>query len=491
MRCIDRRSDPIMELVVLGKMDQFLATLINWQTMHPSNAATTTKEFNISALLPSSNKQGIACYSYSDGGPLSNLEMVCWTSVFCLVLTGILLLLCYLYPPNEMELVLDMSSMATHIQSLRSNRNTLQKVTVKAFGHYEENELMPIFKELTQIPDLLTFAVELRLPVNILTYFLKEAQKLQDLSLYFQLTGSEGEIATLAESIQKHPSLKSISIESCSFDLDLDRRLDPLILALAELPTLQALSIFNLQSSCSVFSRLFQSTNLRTLELSTIPALALYHVEMLRTNQTLKTLVVPLHANTQEGWAELIRCNKSLQNLILVLEQFPTQHSRTSVDDIFLPIIMAIACNTTLKGLTLDVNDDASSVTIAPETSTVGSRCILALASSLRKNAFLSAVRIGPCSKAVRDDATILMELVKAVKHNFTLETFEIHAACSRILELPEVDFYLTCNKLGRRQILQNVSNATLLDFAIRHQNDPSTLFHIFSEKPEALLPCR
>ncbi|CAB9496534.1 expressed unknown protein [Seminavis robusta] len=528
-----------------------------WMRTIQTNASHCILDWIVLPAPSSASDNDNPC-NHGSSSTLSSLEMVFWTYLFCILLTGILLLLCHLYPSKELELVLDDSSIASHVQSLRSNQNTLRKVAILAFQHYAKTEIIPIFQELADVPQLLAVSMDLRfLPLSILTFFLQQpgAQKLKDLSLFFRLTRDTAqqrqEIEVMATVVQTHPSLSSISIESScrgntrptstATTATNDWLLDPLILALSNVPTLHSLFIYNLQSSTDVYNKLFQSTTLCTLEIAVYTTstqsmtmmLSPSTVKLLASNGTLKTLKVPLllSRETCTAWAHVIQHNKSLHTLTLIgyyssqRQQGCAANKQNIKGTCLLPVLKALACNSSIEHLTVEImnsfkagenntdyNNDRgllqehnhhftavdnyntnhnSSHSLTQLTTILSSPCVVrALAWSLTRNKAIKSIRIGPFSDST---AAILQDtLVPAIQYNLTLETLELFASNRSVVwKSPVVEFYLQCNRLGRANVLLHQSSSSpssLVDFLIQPQVDVRTMFHILSERPEALM---
>ena len=419
------------------------------------------------------------------------LQAVLFTSWFCLVLTAILLILCRMYPMVELDLVLDVTSISAHVDVLRCHLKSLQKVTVKAFGDYEEAELLPVFQELAELPELESFAADLRLPFHILSLVVKGAKKLKKLSLHFQLRDNnrDGDITTLIKSIRNHPSLTSIVIESCFYDAQLDINLDPLLLSVAEMQTVKSVSLYNLHCSNSVFSKMFQSSHLQSLEVSNIPNISKEQIEVMARNSSLKSLVAPIHPGTEEAWGRLVERNDALEELVLVVER--THRSHNPHRDVFIPVAKALGANKGLSSLTFDVLDLVQSTTSSEYGPTL--LCVEAIASSIARNSTLKSLRLGHCSERLRTDREVLKHLVEAVRGNYTLERLEFGTGSSpsRLVPIPEIDFFLRCNRNGRGRILRSGATslcAQMINFLIGHSTDTSMVYHLLLEKPEVIL---
>ena len=119
------------------------------------------------ALMSSPIMEGMPCF-----------QAVILTSMFCVVLTAILLLMCRLCPLNELELILDMNSTSAHVDTIQQHGRSVRRVKVKAFREFEEAELIPIFEELQRLPRLQSFAADLRLPFSMLSMIVGGAKKL-------------------------------------------------------------------------------------------------------------------------------------------------------------------------------------------------------------------------------------------------------------------------------------------------------------------------
>lgn len=426
------------------------------------------------------------------GGGMPCVQAVLVTSGFCAVLTVILLLLCRLYPMTEIELILDAYSPEAHVDAIRCHGKSLKKVTLKAFGEYQEEELTPIFQEVAELPLLETFAVDLRFPFSILSRVLKQAVKLKTLSLHLQLRDHDAsgeDVTTLIKSIQGHPSLATIAIESSFFDSEFDKKLDPLLYATQDMPTLRNLSLCNLQCSPTVFSRVLHSKNLLSLELSNIPVLTNKQIEILQKNQTLKGLMAPLHPGTEEAWGKLIQVNAVLEELMLVVEPGASKsiHQYPIKRQALLPVARALGTNQSLQSFTFDVNENLCASHIKRELGP-SLKCMQAIATSIAQNSSLNKLRLAHCAESTRQHGSTLQSWVLAVQQNYTLTQLELRTGgcCSQRLDIPEIDFYLKCNRAGRGNTLRR-RGAQVANFVIQHRSDVSIVFHMLLEKPELL----
>lgn len=349
---------------------------------------------------------------------------------------------------------------------------------------------------VAHLPRLQSFSSDLRLDFSMLAMVLEGATKLTELSLHFQLREEDrdGDITTLTKAIQKHPSLQTITIESSFYDPEFDRNLDPLLDALTDLPTLRSLSLYSLKCSPTAFSRIFQCRNLHSLEVSNTSIITPRQVRLLQRNQSLQTLIAPLHRGTEAAWGELVEHNTSLEKLMLVVETCPnlTNCNRNAL----LPVAKALAMNTSLQSLTFDVNENLTTTSASsshekePE---LGPSlvCMQAIATSIAKNHTLKSLRIGHCSERIRQNThNILQHLVNAVQTNYTLTCLELRtgSCCSRRLELPEIDFLLRSNRTGRGEILRGFAFCPpIVDYIVQHRLDINIVYHILLEKPEMI----
>lgn len=434
-----------------------------------------------------------------DPSTFSSIEMVAWTSAFCFTLTLTLMLWCYLHPPHEMVLMLDVTFMAADIERLRSSKKTLRKVSLKGFEDYDEADLLPLFQELAELPGLTSLTVDLLLPVSGLNCLLEGAKQLKELSLFFKLKGGKEDMLTLGNLIREHSSLEKVTINFCSYDqydgytsADSDKDLDPFIYALSELPTLRVLSIHNLQTSPACFTMLLRSKYIQTLKLSCIPPLSSDQVSLLLCNNTLESLSAPLQIGTEDVWGNLVRQSSTLNTLSLILESAPCTAKENPMNDVFLPIAKALAENASLRSISLDVNENLVGPLVAQRRG-ASSEFLRTMAISLKYNKTIKSITIGRCRDQIYPDTRVVFcELTEAIKANYTLEHLELlNSHGTSMYRNSEIDFYLKFNKAGRKRVLRasgkHRREQGMIHFLDQNQGDVTMIFHVLSEMPEAI----
>lgn len=408
----------------------------------------------------------------------------------------VILFLDYFYSTGELELVLDADTIQGHIQSVRNKRGNLKKISLKAFGDYTEQELYQLFQEIAAIPRLKAFSADMVLVVNLLTYLLQRAQHLRELTLMLQQRGSERDIERLADSIQRHPRLKTVSIESFPFDSPEweSTNLDPLLISLANLSCLRTLVIDNLKVSANAFDSLFQSPYIQKMDLSNVPLLIFdRQLQCLERNKTLHTLIAPIHDGTSEAWARMVQRNTALLELTLKHEGHPKHHPNDNAfldetsADIFLPVIEALGENTTLHSVSLQAHPNRYDTT---SKGGVSLKCLRTLANAIASNKTLKSISIDRCQEDVDISNDVQQDFAHALKYNFNLTKLEINITSFRKLVIPEAEFYLKCNRVGRGALLQGegcYDGTKVADFLIQNRGDLDVVFYMLSEMPAAI----
>jgi len=397
--------------------------------------------------------------------------------------------------------MLDTTFMEADIEKLRNNKKTLRKVTMKSYEDFDEAYLLPLFQELAELPGLTSLSVDLLLPGSGLNCILEGAKQLKELSLFFKLKGSKEDMLALAYLIRDHSSLEKVTIDFCSYDpyegytsADTDKDMDPVIHALSELPTLRVLSIHNLQSSPACFTMLLRSKYIQTLELSCIPPLSSDQVSLLLRNNNLQCLSAPLQIGTEGTWGNLVQQSSTLKTLSLVLESAACIAKANSInDDVFLPIAKALAENTSLRSISLDVNENLVGPEVAEQRG-ASSEFLRTMAISLKYNKTIKSITIGRCREQIYPDTRIVFcELTEAVKANCTLEHLELlnSHGTGMLYRSSEIEFYLKFNKAGRKRVLgasgKDGREQEMIHFLDQNQADVTMIFHVLLEMPETI----
>lgn len=422
-----------------------------------------------------------------------------WTSVFCILLTGSVVLYCRIFhPPQYLELSLSRQrpdDVTDQLQLLSSYRESLQKVSITAMENYEETELFPLFEQLAQLPKLISFAADLRLPVTLLIYLLDHSQSLRELSLCFQLSGTHSELAMFEKSMETNCSLKEVSIECCDDESSTTSHLDwdPVIQSLANLSTLRSLSICHVPASPASFTKLLQSTHLHTLSLTNILPLTSEQIQQLTLNEHLESLTVPLHPGTEMAWARMLERTSTLMYLALTIEDQAVRRENIIIDkmDPFLPIAKALALNSSLRCLELNVNENLLNSSFDKNDVGVSRETISEMNVALKKNRTLKELMIGCCQANLDSDSLAFDGLIQTLQQNYTLEKIELFTTSSKSLVIPEIEFYTKCNRMGRGQLFQQGilgAHHGADEFFHQHKADTSAVFHVLAERPELLL---
>ena len=426
--------------------------------------------------------------------------VVIGTSVFCILLTGGVVLYCRVFhPPQSLELSLSRQKpddVTDSLQLLNSYRKSLQKISIIAMENYEEKELFPLFEQLAQLPNLISFTADLRLPVNLLIHLLDHSQSLRELSLCFQLSGTHNEFATLGKSMEANSTLTEVSMECCDDESSTNHLdWDPVIQSLANLPTLQNLAICYVPASPTSFTKLLQSTHLHTLFLTSISHLTCEQIEQLADEHpfgALQSLTVPLHPGTEMAWASVLGRTITLAYLTLTIEEYtvPRDNKHADFMDPFLPIARAIAVNSSLRSLELNVNENLLNTSYDNTAVGLNSKTLSEMSAALKKNTELKELRIGCCQANLTIDSPVLGGLVQTLRQNYTLERIELFTTSSKRLVIPEIEFYTKCNRMGRGQLFQGTlgDHHVADEFFRRHRSDLSAIFHVLTERPELLL---
>ena len=364
-----------------------------------------------------------------------------------------------------------------------------------------DEELIVIFGIIGALPNIQELRIEfdeLPLPAQALRNALScPTSRLRYLALEdVRVSGSLDDFEDVADAIQRSSSLKTVRMYRCGPAEDTRATLDPIISALASVPTLkdvtlssthcsdEALGVLGESKSLEIvaldhmticglsLSQLCRSRSIKDLRFWGMPELnddATFLSSALASNQSLKMLRIR-HCNLQQEsgvqLAEMIDRNTTLESLSL-----ENMHWK----DFGEPLHKSLAVNKSLRSLSLsmdgkeiNIRENAAKVTAGLEQNT-----------SLRKFRLLLRDMDG---HDVRE--AFLGPFTKLLETNYTLESLYLN---SGIIDLgDDINFFLKLNRSGKRHLLrdENSTKAEFMDMLASHSEDLSITHYVLTMNP-------
>ena len=414
------------------------------------------------------------------------------------------------HPPTHLNIALERArrdDVKDNVQMLKLYRDNLQSVRVTAMEDYQEDEISSLFEELVRLPNLVLLAVDLRLPANLLIRLIELSQSLRELSLSFQITGSNSDFTRLSKSFRTNSVLEKILIDWCGEEEESAGgflKWDPVIEELGNLPTLRSLSVCHVPASPPCFVKLLQSPYLQTLALTHIPflsrSLLFEHVVNARYFSVLQSLTAPLHPGTGMAWARLLEQTSTLVTFTLTIEEplasrlvGETRDSVDSTMDPFLALAQALAVNSSLQSVTLAVNENLREYSLtngAHNKITMSNQSLWEMSASLKHNRTLRELKIECCRPDLGNSSPVIGAFVDTLRYNnYAMERLELITTNCKILRVPEIEFFTKCNRLGRGELFQKTvgGHDAMIQFLGQRKVDLSTVCHVLTERPELL----
>ena len=364
-----------------------------------------------------------------------------------------------------------------------------------------DEELIDIFGIIGALPRIQELRIEfdeLPLPARALQNVLScPTSRLRYLALEdVRISGSFGDFEGVADAVKRSTSLRTVRMYRCGPSEDTRATLDPIIAALATVPTLkdvtissthcsdEALGMLGDSNSLEVvaldhmtvcgepLSQLCGSKSIQDLKFWGMPELnddATFLTSALTSNQALRMLRIR-HCHLQQEssnlLAEMIGQNTGLERLSL-----ENMHWK----DFGEPLRKAFALNHSLKSFSLSIDGKDINVSVNATQLVAG----LEQNKSLKKFRLLLRDMDG---HKVRD--AFLTPLTKLLQTNVTLENLFIN---SGILDLGEdINFLLKLNRTGKRHLLrdENATKHQFVDMLADHSEDMSIIHYVLTMNP-------
>jgi len=408
------------------------------------------------------------------------------------------------------SLLLDLEKGGTRpvLELLQSDAviNTVEYIRVEYWGDgnilVSDEELITIFGIIGSLPRIRELRIEfdeLPLPAQALRNALGcPNSRLSYLALEdVRLSGTIDDFKDVARAVRSSRALKTVRMLRCGPAHDSRAKLDPIIVALASVPTLKDITLSSTHVDDETLGKLGESKSLEVVSLdhmsicggiplgqlcrsSTIKDLKFWGMpeinddvtfmtSALATNQSLKMLRIRYCNLQQESGIQLskmIRINSNLESISL---------ENMTWKDFGLPLCKSLETNKTLRSLSLsidgkDINakEDAVQVTKGLEQNT-----------SLRKFRLI-----------LRDiDGDVVREafaepVMQLLQKNFTLESIYLNSSSWSLGR--EVEFFLALNRTRKRHLLRN-ENATkgeYMNMLAAHSEDLSITHYVLKMNP-------
>lgn len=343
-----------------------------------------------------------------------------------------------------------------------------------------EEDLVAIFTAVSEMPDLQKLRVDfvsrpLRLPVSAVARVLQHSRQLKHLVLEdVRLAASAEDLEAIALVIRQHPALETVDLHCCVPADGNEATLDPLVTALAFVPTLTevllrdtriaprsmtqpalnnnnggddddsdsdvSMSAENAWPGTSL-TALCQSTSLHRLTLRDMVEIQDQHVELmaesLGANETLREFTV-CSANLGE------RSGRAIGHVLQVNRKLHKLEIQLNSGEAAIPITEILQFNSGLKRLDLFFN--------------------------------------GCISTRIREAFTEML------RRNYRL--LDLNGSVWRGQANSEIDFYLRLNRAGRGDLLtEHASRSQWVDTMISQRDDLSIVFSLLSMNPSICLP--
>jgi hypothetical protein len=363
----------------------------------------------------------------------------------------------------------------------------------------------------------------LTLPVAALEMVLRRAIRLEILFLHqIKLHGSAFDFEhALPKSLQGHPSLKRVNLHCCGAavsDSGVAANLDPLVCALAALPTMYYLSLDQAPITSVSVRALAESSSLKDISFYNMPVI----------KPSLNILVEALQGTNQEGQkqstsqlqglrirscsldctdassiASMMESNSTLESLVFYCDRW---------NDYGPSLARSLEKNTTLKRLEVGIgksgkNSESLDSTM-PDMNELHKNAAMDISNALKDNADTSLRHLCLCLSNGKG-GELYQAYMEPFEHmletNYTLQSFLLQGENSFSTISPNAAFLMKLNQrsvLDRRRLFQgkqimkrmqnsrdtNAEEDPWIESLIQHQGDLSILFYLLSRNPSLLV---
>jgi len=355
---------------------------------------------------------------------------------------------------------------------------TLQNNTVT------EEDLVQIFHAVSEMPDLRKFRVDfvgrpLRLPITSLAKVVRESKQLirlvlEDVRL---AAASADELEAAAQAIRQHPALEIVDLHCCVPADGADASLDPLVTALAHVPTLTEVLLRGSRvAPRNIEPQSNQNNNNNgdhddddsdsDVEMTDENTWSAASLKALCESPSLQRLTLRDMTEVQdqhiERMAEALRSNESLREFTICTPNLGERSGRA--------MGRVLQANRRLHKLEIQLNSGEAAI---PITEILQANCSLK-----RLDLFFN----GFISPRIREAFTEML------RRNYRL--LDLNGSVWRGQSNLEIDFYLRLNRAGRGDLLtEHSSRSQWVDTLISQRDDLSIVFSLLSMNPSLLLP--
>lgn len=410
------------------------------------------------------------------------------------------------------------------LQSLRKKETddrAVSKLKIEYWGEESltEDQLTPAFAALNGLSELKQLRINLgdhgenKLPVELLARAIQSIHGLSVLCLdSITLTGQTEEFAALAYAVEGHLTLSCVCLSMITAYNEGERRhdlggneeekvnttavcLQPLLVSLANLPTMRVLELDEVPTSKAALESICQSKYIQELELWNLPAVndhIISLVSLLKQNVTLTKLeICSCQLSSDAGYllVDMLQKNKFLQSIVLEVEWGSTMFGR--------PIAAILQGNQALTNLHM-ICVQSGHIRSSPEANCSAEAYASAICSGLESNHSLQRLTIEfQQSRIFCNDNSRLLQafskpLLKALERNHTLQQFALTGGrCNAPLTWgPSICFLMQLNQAGRSRwphtehkyhsMMQHL-------LSVHEEHDLSTLFYFLSLHPHLL----
>jgi len=411
------------------------------------------------------------------------------------------------------SLLFDLEKGTRPVLDLLRNDDVIQSVKyirVEYWGDgnvlVSDEELITIFGIIGRLPRIKELIIEfdeLPLPAKALRNALScSTSRLRFLALEdVRISGTLQDFKDVAAAIQQSRSLRAVRLYRCGPAFDSRASLDPIIAALASVPTLKDITISSTHCSEEVLGmlgesnslevvamdhmtisgpslrQLCQSRSIQDLKFWGMPELdenATYLTSALVSNQALKILRIRycrLHQESARLLSDMLYRNSQLESLSL--ENVHWKDFGTSLQK-------SLTSNKSLKSLSLSIDDKDIDL----------SSNVANLTTGLEKNTGLRKFRLllrEMDGQAVRK--AFSKPILDMLQNNYTLESIYINN--NSMLDEGMISILLKLNRTRKRHLLRDECSTKLhfVDMLAAHSADVSITHYVMSMNPAIFLP--
>jgi hypothetical protein len=342
------------------------------------------------------------------------------------------------------------------------------EVNVDETFFHEQQDAMVFVEKLASLRGLKSFRLLpdkfdsiYDFPVPLLTTLLQRPQGLQLISLYgLDWRGSPEDFTVFLETLRHHPSLYLVQLMRCQFpEENSNSLLEDFFDTLVQMPKLRCVELFGAEeSSLGILSQ-------ESLE-------RISHAPLLEKLDLGSFVLSEDHFLIMMQWLE----RRNHNNRLTVVSLAKCTVTSSSLDH----LARMLSINETLEELSIGFVYDRKKQTLTSES-------FMALSQSLQDNTSLRLLLLWGLP-TLHDDKKIQTVFLTMLHRNCTLETLNLFDDGCAGDWLPDMDFWLALNRMGRKIVTnENATKQDWLQVITRSQGDLNCLYFFLSMKPELL----